>query len=267
MKFQFRFNVRSYMLLIIFLLFAQIVFVPKAYSGPLGLHKVLLEEHYVTKEIVWGWAVAHKRYDIELPAEGIVRVSILCILSRGVHEDIESRAADTAERLTIAWHLMNRGAKLVVNEDSRPELFLVPPSKELKYNKLPAIYVISNELKIPFRVLTVFPEDKDRYARGYQKGITSLAEFLKAQIQAHFLLFWKHSSEIFEYELLALDKTREGKIYKEIFLRINEYMNSLAAVTMEPRHIKDSLARIEVDQRHRLHMLSSRIPIDWKFFR
>lgn len=232
-------------------------------SSPLGLHKVLLREDKLTKEKVFGWAVAHRSFDVELPEEGIIQVSIVPILTPGIHTDIESRAADVAERLTLAWHLMDRGATLIVEPDKRPGLFMMPPAGELKYEGRPAIYVVSQNPPLSFRVLTVFPEDVKQYGRGEAKGDARVAEFIRALIEAHFLLFGKRSTDIAEYEKLELDKTREGKIFKEICLRAMEYMESVGATEMEIRHLRDTLARIEVNQRYRLHMLSNLIPRDW----
>lgn len=231
-------------------------------QSPLGLHKVLLREDKITGDKVFGWAVAHRAYDVELP-EGIVQLSILSVLSEGVHADIESRAADIAERLTIAWYLMARGGDLFVASDNRPELFMASPGKKLKFEKCPAIYVKSNYIDFPFRVMTVYPEDVALYGRGIQKGPERVAEFLKAEIESHFLLFWQRSLDIGAYEQLALDKTREGKIFKEVFLRTKEYVTTLGVDKVEVAHLRDSLARIEVNQRHRMHLLSNVIPRDW----
>lgn len=231
-------------------------------QSPLGLHKIMLRENKVTGDKVFGWAVAHRAYDVELP-EGIVQLSILSVLSEGVHVDIESRAADIAERLTIAWYLMANGGELFVDFDNRPELFMASTAKELKFEKCPAIYVRSAEIDFPFRVMTVYPEDVNLYGRGIQKGREKVAQFLLSGIEAHFLLFWQRSLDIRAYERLALDNTREGKIFKEVFLRTKEYTNILGVEKFEGTHLRDSLARIEVNQRHRIHLLSNVIPRDW----
>ena len=81
-------------------------------ENPLGLHRLLLREEWGVE--TYGWAIAHKKYDIELP-QGIVNLSIVAVSNKGIHEDIESRAADVAERLVIAWYLMEAPVSLVHN--------------------------------------------------------------------------------------------------------------------------------------------------------
>jgi hypothetical protein len=95
------------------------------------------------------------------------------------------------------------------------------------------------------------------------KDNIDLAEYLIAVIKAHHLLFFVQSSNIADYEQLELDQTREGKIFKELFIRADEVRTLRGEQRLSAATIKDALARVALPQRQRLVNMTVRAPRDW----
>lgn len=215
------------------------------------------------------WTISHSQYDIELPA-GIYQLSILRVPSEGMHESIEQRARDIADRIYLAWYLMYHGWYLTVKYDQSDTLF--KPAWNT-YRKYPSIYVANHKNCFQHRIMTIFEEDINYFglfpefaSYNDEKKMQGIAYYIMGQLKSHYLLFIAKSNVIGNYEDTGqnpLDCTRSGKIYKEMFLRTQEYISVLKLDTFTMKHLRDTLARIDVDQRNRIHLLSGIIPRDW----
>ncbi|OHB76819.1 MAG: hypothetical protein A2Z25_04045 [Planctomycetes bacterium RBG_16_55_9] len=244
----------------------------------------------------WGQMIVHRPFDIEL--ENLVQnVPMFVIVSRGSHHPpaqenydeefdlVEVRAKCIAQRLEVAWDILDKGGHLEIAEDSTYDM----PDALLDYRldgyfapkytgpigdrpKMhPAIFVRLDETSTPVRIMTVYPEDAKNFtsktienADGSERKFIrfeqiGLAEYFKAIIEAHHLLFFKMSDQVDDYSSLEICRTREGKIFKEIYLRATEVS------TKDLRDVQDALERISMDQRYRLERLAVKAPIDWQF--
>jgi hypothetical protein len=236
-------------------------------TDPIGIDRIAIKKNLLTGKTDWGWAIVHRMnyYQIDLET-GTAQVPILAVMTKGVHEAIEDRAADIAERMSLAWDLMKTPGMCNGTEvytDRRNDFFRQSPSPSRPYYNQPSIYVRMNRIRADLRILTIYPEDARAFG-GSNLSANRLANYLGAQIAAHCTLFNNLSVDIGDYENLRIDETKSGKIYKEIFLRTKEYMTELKQDQMSPKHLGDSLARIERNQRVRLHLMSHRIPADWQ---
>jgi len=124
----------------------------------------------------------------------------------------------------------------------------------------PAIYLEHANLEQRLRIMTVYKEDADRFPRI--SAPDALADYLIAMIQAHHLLVHQKSGYIAEYDALAIDKTREGKIFKEVFIRAEEVKSLRGEQQITDGILQDALARISIPQRIRLFNLAVRAPVD-----
>jgi len=220
----------------------------------------------------WGQMIVHRGFEVELE-EGVRSVPILAIQYEGLHHvkgagpaTVEARAKCIAERLAVAWDLLANGATLKQGVDDWRKWRLkgeAAPTYPAAPTVCPAIYLHHASLgENPLRIMTVYPEDAARFPR-VKDGI-DLAEYLIAVIQAHHLLFSAKSSNIADYEQLEIDQTREGKIFKEIFIRADEVKTLRGEQKLNNATIKDALARVALPQRQRLVNMAIRAPRDWQ---
>lgn len=215
---------------------------------------------------LWGQKIVHPGFDVQLE-EVIMKVPIMSIQYEGLHHVrgkgmglVEARAKCIAERLTIAWQLLDKEGKLQIRGDDWNDWRVRPKNIPPKY---PAIYVISPVLdEKPLRIMTVYPEDARAFP-GVNENSRELAKYIVALIEAHYLLFQRKSSDLADYEDLQLDRTREGKILKEIFIRAQEVMELKNLEQLNSDILKDALARIAMPQRDRLVRLAFKAPPDW----
>ena len=223
--------------------------------------------------LIWGQMIVHRDFDVELE-ERIRSVPLFAIQYGGLHHlkgrgrgSIEARAKCISERLEVALHLLGKGGKLHKAVDDWKNWRLTgsfaPPYPAAPATH-PAIYISHPELgNGPLRIMTVYPEDAERFP-GVESSRDKLCNYLMAVIEAHRLLFYSNANSIGQYEELEIDLTREGKIFKEIFIRSDEVRNLQGAETITNETIKDSLARIAMPQRQRLVNMALRAPRDWK---
>jgi len=206
-----------------------------------------------------GYRIVHRDYDVELE-DRIVKVPILAIQDKGLHHaSIEARAKCIAERLVYALDLMKAGGELIVMKDDwNPWRLERGPSKEVY-----AVYVRHSSLPTaPLRIITLYSQDVERFP--FVGTSEEMADYIKAIIEAHYTLFWKRSSDITEYEKLVVDhKTREGKIFKEIFIRALERATLMNRDVIGIKDLTDALSRVAMSQRQRLVRMAATAPRDW----
>lgn len=245
--------------------------------------------------------IVHSPFDVELH-DTIHRVPMLAIKHKGMHHPpvasgasdadlLEVRAKCIAERLSKAWHLLDQGWQLEVCDDrsydmpdNLEEWQLKPPfapdyaSNEYATdpNKapriFPAIYVKHEDVGNPLRIMTIY--DTDAELTGHPLGaqgkaldplaVTEVATYFAELIKAHHLLFYTKSSDIRDYDNLQICKTREGKIFQEIYLRAAEIAKINGSSEIDSDNLKNALARMSMDQRDRLVLLADHAPIDWR---
>lgn len=216
---------------------------------------------------VYGQMIVQRVYDIQLG--DIVRsVPILSLQYAGLNHrekpknepgHAEARAKCIAERLMEAWALLDRGGQLDIGVDNWDVWRL---SEQDHPTKHPAIYVRSSpDDENPLRIMTIYPEDKAAYP--WVRDQADLARYILSLIRAHYSLFWKNEADIRNYESLSIDKTREGKIFKEIAIRALEAAKIHGTDRFNEDHLRDALARIALPQRERLYRLSLAPPLDW----
>jgi hypothetical protein len=217
---------------------------------------------------VYGQMIVQQAFDVQLQ-DMIKHVPIFSIQYAGLHhvakskdseDHVEARAKCVGERLAAAWALLDQGGQLEVLVDdwnvSRLNGRDYPP-------KYPAIYVRSSSTdRAPLRIMTIYPEDVAAYP--FVSGERKLAEYIVGLIQAHYSLFWKKESDISKYEALAIDRTREGKILKEVAVRAIEMARLKGLKKFNDEILKDALARIALQQRERLYRMALTAPIDWE---
>ncbi len=242
------------------------------------------------------WLIAHRSLAVQLADVTGTRVNvpILALYDAGGHADVAHRATDVAERLTLAWTLMQNLAcvseclqilpdRAVVDgvqvlDDNRAELFL-PGYRPLTSGIGPrlGLFLIDGDGRRLLRILSVYPADVAGYAArdtgepwesvGVDADVPtvterSVATYLKAQVEAHFTLFAAGSRSLAAYEGLLSEASAAGKIYKELMFRAREY----AGETERPltrSQLQDTLDRVSVDQRRRLYMLAGTVPRDF----
>lgn len=237
------------------------------------------------QEEVWGQLIVHRPFDVELTPK-IQNVPIFAIRYGGrdhvTGKELspnfaEARAKAVAERLSIAWALLDQGAYLDVSAEEWIQMDdvstwrLAEPFKPNYGNTpkpCPAIYLRHENLGVnPLRIITVYPNDALSFGPPhdetgtFQEELTEreLAEYLVALIKAHHLLFHKRSVNVADYEKLEICKTREGNIFKEICIRARE-----AAEGESLEAVRDALARVAMSQRTRLTTLAYKAPKDWR---
>jgi len=237
----------------------------------------------INEKELWGQLIVHRPFDVELPVR-VQHVPILAIAQvddddRGANpsgrpRSAEARARAVAERLSIAWTLLNDGAYLDVADsewiglDDHATWRLSEPEDAAGAGPNPAIYLRHSNLgPHPLRIITVYPEDAlslgtPRDATGTTRAELTQEEaaaYLVALIKAHHLLFHKRSTEPADYDKLEIVRTREGDIFKEICLRAREATEGRGIEA-----IRHALARIAMAQRARLTTLAFKAPEDWR---
>jgi hypothetical protein len=230
---------------------------------------------------VWGQLIVHRAFTLGLKAR-VQHVPVLAIGFQGrgcVRDDsiapqrfAEARANTIAERLTLAWTLLDNGGTLVVSTDETSIWRLTDPFVP-KYGppelEPPAIQVCHPSLGTqPLNILTVYPEDAQAFgqpddAKGVPTPLTDreLADYLVALIQAHHLLFHKQMTDPNSYDRLDICKTRDGRIFKEIAAQVRQ------AGGAETAGIGGVLEQMTVDQATRLATLAHKAPTDWRLTR
>ena len=218
---------------------------------------------------VWGQLLVHRIFDIETDKR-IRNIPLFSIQFEGHHHErlsgrqaFEPRAKCIAERLELAWNLLDKGGQLVKEYDqwvdwrntgeNAPRYGPVPKT-------YPAIYLEHNSFKPRLRIMTVYQEDADRFPRIDNPDV--LADYLIGVIKAHHLLVYQKSGDIAKYEALHMDNTREGKIFKEVFIRAEEVKSLREEQLIENETLQDAIARISIPQRIRLFNLAVRAPVD-----
>jgi hypothetical protein len=119
--------------------------------------------------------------------------------------------------------------------------------------------------------MTVYEEDTEHFAHldiddktPAERSVERLASYFAAQIEAHFLLFLKLEPQYTPYQALALDKTIEGKIYRELYIRSKEVVDLLPEGTFDETVVRDALGRVPMYQRERVQRMSRMVPRDWE---
>lgn len=199
--------------------------------------------------------IVERFYDVELE-EGIIDIPLIAIFKPGRFQTTIDRAKAVQERIETTFDLLEHieDSYLFVDDDEGN----------------PAVYWHHPSFAHWFRIITIYKEDAIAFGRA-NGNRHKLASYVKAQIKAHYTLFWRIKCHISDYERLEMDETRAGRIYKEIYLRMKEYAHELYPYTdfcelsLEERKLilKDSLARIGMLQRKRLTLLAHIIPRDW----
>jgi hypothetical protein len=234
---------------------------------------------------VWGQLIVQRAFSLELTAQ-IQHVPILAVTyqgrdyTRGDETDplrfAEARAQAIAEHLSIAWTLLDRQGNLTISTETSPEPKdgsiwrlddpLGPPYAAPR-RQFPAICLQHPCLAgNPLKILTVYPEDTAAFgepvdANGVLSPLTpsELAEYLVALIEAHYLLFHKQSTDPNDYDRLEICKTREGRIFKEIGVRLGR-----VGPDGQVRDLADILEQMPMDQRIRLTALAYKTPANWR---
>lgn len=206
------------------------------------------------------------RYELELE-KGIQSVRLLRLSFPGEFERVEQRLAAIQERLEYAVDCLAMG--------SAPFIAIRKTTKGVGiYAYRSPSYTASTAGYYPVRIMTVFEEDARSFAFldpwDEQTGLVgsntrtpeSLAAFLAAQIEAHFLLFLKNEPSYDLYERLALNASVSGKVYRELYISAND-VEKLTGRPFGAQTINDALGRIPMYQRKRLQSLSQLVPRDW----
>jgi hypothetical protein len=236
---------------------------------------------------VWGQLLVHRALTIDLKTQ-TQHVPLLAVAYQGREcvrgDDVdplrfaEPRSSAIAERLTLAWILLDSGGTLEASTDETLPSDGVSiwhltnplgPQYGSPEPQFPALYVrhpiLSGQL---LKILTVYPEDAEAFGqpddvRGVPTALTAseLADYLVALLQAHYLLFHKRVFDPNSYDQLEICKTRDGRIFKEIALQIHQ------AAGPETRGIESVLDHMSVDQATRLATLAYKAPTDWRLRR
>lgn len=218
----------------------------------------------------WGQLLVHRIFDIETDKR-IQHIPLFSIQFEGLHHQrldgrqaFEPRAKCIAERLELAWNLLDKGGRLVKGEDkwvdwrnTGKHAPIYAPAPQT----WPAIYLEHEDFEPRLRIMTVYEKDAQRFPRVHEDPNT-LADYLIGMIQAHHLLVNQKSGEIVKYEALLMDGTREGKIFKEVFIRAEEVKSLRGDQQIVNETLQDALARISIPQRLRLFNLAVRAPVD-----
>ena len=274
---------------------------PVEEGQPSEVRLVIAQTRIATVPVGAVQRIVHSPFDVELH-DTIHRVPMIAIKHKGMHHPpvasgasdadlLEVRAKCIAERLSRAWHLLDQGWKLEVADDrsydmpDNLEQWRLRPPFEPDYasneyatdpNKapriFPAIYVTNGDSGNPLRIMTIY--DTDAQLTGHPLdaqgktldplAVTEVATYFAELIKAHHVLFYTKSNNIRDYENLQICKTREGKIFQEIYLRAAEIakINERSEITGDD--LKNALARMSMDQRDRLVFLADHAPIDWR---
>jgi hypothetical protein len=218
--------------------------------------------------LVYGQMIVHLGLDVQL-SEVVRPVPLFSLQYYGDHHAktpsdepsyAEARAKCIAERLTHAWGLMDHGGTLELGIDDWNKYRSEAKSSPREHV---AIYVRSSAPgSEPLRIMTVYPQDSTHYP--WLNGARSLAEYLMDLMRVHYLLFWRNETDINEYEQLHIDRTREGKIFKEIAVRSLEMARLKNQTAFDASIVEDVLARIPLSQREQLCRLATTPPMDWE---
>jgi hypothetical protein len=232
---------------------------------------------------VWGQLIVQRAFTLDLKSQ-TQHVPLLVIAYQGreyVRGDevdplrfAEDRTVEIAERLSVAWRLLDSGGTLEVAGhdsvlDSASIWHLTDPLGP-QYGRaepqFPAIRLRHPSLGgNSLRILTVYPEDAAAFgqpddANGVPTQLTprELADYLVALLEAHHVLFHKQSPDLESYDRLEICKTKDGRIFREIASQARQ------ARTPERRSFRDVLDQLSMDQRMRLATLAYKAPTDWR---
>jgi hypothetical protein len=238
-------------------------------ASDVGLHSYAAVVDDVSGAVLTvGQMVVHLGFEVRL-REVVANVPILSLQYIGEHyragpvndpNPAEARAKSIAERMTHAWTLMDHGARLEVAEDNWNKFRSGAKSLAAPHA---AIYVRSPVAGTePLRILTVYPQDVAGYA--WISNEKSLADYVANLIRAHYLLFWRNESDLSRYEELRLDRTREGRIIKEIAVAAVQAAKRKGVARFDSATLRDILAGLPLAQRERLYRLATTPPTDWE---
>ncbi len=230
----------------------------------------------------WGQLLVHRAFTLDLKAQA-QHVPMLAISYQGkgyVRGDeseasrfAEARAEQLAERLTLAWTLLDSGGTLEISMDEA-SIWQLTDSLGLPYEQPqapqhPLICVCHPSLgSQPLKVMAIYPEDALSFGQpdnlqGVPTPLTprELADYLVALFQAHHLLFHKQSTDPNSYDQLEICRTRDGRIFKDIAGQIRQ------AEGTGTLGIQAVLEQMPVLQATRLATLAHKAPADWRLTR
>jgi hypothetical protein len=217
---------------------------------------------------VFGQLIVHQGFDVQL-SESARKVPVLCLQYEGLDYRLgpptepnhaEARAKGVAERLVQAWSLMDHGARLEIGDDDW-NAYRIPPRPAAQ--KHVALFVRSPVAEYePLRILTIYPQDVA--GCPWISNERSLAEYLLSMIQAHYLLFWKNETNLARYRELRLDKTQEGRIFREIATRAVDEARRKELDRLDSDTVREVLAGMTLTERETLYRLALVPPMDWE---
>jgi len=209
-----------------------------------------------------GATIQHADYKLEL-REGIVRVPLFTLYSRGAYESVRVRAENVAAKLEHGVDLMNLGGVLMIKQslEGNPSLWVTGPWDGVGDGH---------------HIITVYPEDTILFGRAAVSP-EGLAGYIHALVTAHYTLFIRQSLSIEDYDQLAIDeKTSEGKIFKAIVLDLRNLLvaraNKIEELGKLPRDtrkakimpaLQETVRLISMEQRLHLYLLAYLLPPAW----
>jgi hypothetical protein len=218
--------------------------------------------------IVCGQLIVHQGFDLPL-GEKVKKVPVLSLQYEGLDyregppaepNHVEARAKGVAERLVQAWSLMDHGARLEIGDDDWNAYRVPPQSRAMKHT---AIFIRSPVAGYePLRILTVYPQDVA--GCPWVANERSLAEYWMSMMQAHYFLFWKNETNLTRYRELRLDKTPEGRIFREIARQAVDQARRKGLERLDGATVQEVLAGLTLSQRETLYRLATVPPMDWE---
>lgn len=238
--------------------------------------------------------IVHRPFDAQLGGGEIRNVPIFSIMSDGTHENLEDtdyrllemRAKSIAKNLTVAWGMMDKGARLrIVAADKSDDIArwhvrgpFAPEypgdvdaanPDEVSMEQWVHIDVVHDRYQL--RIMTVFPLDAVSYGsplKGDKDGnkftreplsTKEVAEYLVALIEGHHLLFSKMSNQTDAYEKLQISKTREGRVFLGICRQVLSLGQSFGRADL-----RDVMTNMSPGLLERLDRLARSAPTDWR---
>lgn len=227
-------------------------------------------------QVRWGQLLVHRVFDVETDRR-IRNIPLFSIQFEGLHHQrlpgkqaFEPRAKCVAERLELAWSLLDKGGRLVKGPDlwvnwrntgENAPIYAPAPEEGPPKKEPVAIYLEHDDFEPSLRIMTAYAEDANWFPR-IKDDPDVLADYLIGMIMAHHLLVRQKSGEIAKYEALLMDGTRAGKIFKEVFIRAEEVKSLRGDQQIGDETLQDALARISMPQRIRLFNLAVMAPVD-----
>jgi len=182
-------------------------------------------------------------YDMDIKPY-ILKITFLTIPTTGDMESLENRAIKVWERLNTGLDiLLKKGGYLIVEEDEKGN---------------PAIYVEAEWLKVPHRIISIFPEDVEYF--GGANSQIEMAEYLKDLLYTFLTFFYGYKLP----EGSPILNTRDGKIIKRLYLDAMEHAKVIRhSNSIERVDIQEAINMLSESQRERLNLLSFIIPKDY----